>query len=541
MFPSYKKEISSKTVGCFMLMTYSPSRCASSWLHAIITSPVIRPMAPALMFHPKTSITQFRDTALQIWSLWTIWGVWAFWQTRFMGTPTLQIFWIGKWWGTNFRNLTCLRPITHDITVINIILCQALHCEFCVSWSISMLEGCRRQWSACQRGCRSEIQGREDRDYHEACSSGRNSSECDLNLRPFGNWLEDSPWQCWGEWIVRKTWERRGSSFSQLGLEPLLRNDVACSPWVYQPAGLGISYPYTTYILLQCAAQVVRHRSLSTRCPCGPLWPTSIWSSLHCKRFDYHGSLVSTLLLNFWFLRLLSLTRLFTFFDFSKLSSFPSTFAFALATFALGSRLCLGLCTRLGSWGSSRSFAGILGPAVLSCMTWLAAMAAFHWLWAITRKVSFLAAVVASDTLRALLWPCSHMHFAVQVIGESHSGVVCYHRLPNPGNSSCTTVELNILCHLLRQISQIHQKLVALVDTQITQLACNQWSLQLEWNPSISAPISRSTSIRACLSDFFTVYFRQASLYCSASGRLIKLNSLRSNLKSSKPFASWMP
>ena len=261
-------------------------------------------------------------------------------------------------------------------------------------------------------------------------------------------------------------------------LDPLLRNDVACSPWVYQPAGLGISYPYTTYILLQCAAQVVRHRSLSTRCPCGPLWPTSIWSSLHCKRFDYHSSLVSTLLLNFWFLRLLSLTRLFTFFDFSKLSSFPSTFASALATFALGSRLCLGLCTRLGSWGSSRFLAGILGPAVLSCMTWLAAMAAFHWLWAITRKVSFLAAVVASDTLRAMLWPCSHMHFAVQVIGESHSGVVCNHRLPNPGNSSCTTVELNILCHLLRQISQIHQKLVALVDTQITQLACNQWSLQ---------------------------------------------------------------
>ena len=127
MFPSYKKEISSKTVGCFMLMTYSPSRCASSWLHAIITSPVIRPMAPALMFHPKTSITQFRDTALQIWSLWTIWCVWAFWQTRFMGTPTLQIFWIGKWWGTNFRNLTCLRSITHDITVINIIMCQVLH------------------------------------------------------------------------------------------------------------------------------------------------------------------------------------------------------------------------------------------------------------------------------------------------------------------------------------------------------------------------------------------------------------------------------
>ena len=127
MFPCYKKEISSKTVGCFMLMTYSPSRCASSWLHAIITSPVIRPMAPALMFQPETSITQFRDTALQIWSLWTIWCVRAFWQTRFMGTPTLQLFWIGKWWGTNFRNLTCLRSITHDITVINFILCQVLH------------------------------------------------------------------------------------------------------------------------------------------------------------------------------------------------------------------------------------------------------------------------------------------------------------------------------------------------------------------------------------------------------------------------------
>ena len=113
MFPCYKKEISSKTVGCFMLMPYSPSRCASSWLHAIITSPVIRPMAPALMFQPETSITQFRDTALQIWSLWTIWCVWAFWQTRFMGTPTFQILWIGKWWGFNFRNLTFLRPTYH--------------------------------------------------------------------------------------------------------------------------------------------------------------------------------------------------------------------------------------------------------------------------------------------------------------------------------------------------------------------------------------------------------------------------------------------
>ena len=57
MFPCYKKEISSKTVECFMLMSYSPSRCASSWLHAIITSPVIRPMAPAFMFQPETSIT----------------------------------------------------------------------------------------------------------------------------------------------------------------------------------------------------------------------------------------------------------------------------------------------------------------------------------------------------------------------------------------------------------------------------------------------------------------------------------------------------
>ena len=232
-------------------------------------------------------------------------------------------------------------------------------------------------------------------------------------------------------------------------LDPLLRNDVACSPWVYQPAGLRISYPYTTYKILQCAAQVVCHRSLSTRCPCGPLWPTSIWSSLHCKGFDYHSSLVSTLLLNFWFLRLLSLTRLFTFFNFSKLSSFPSTFATAFAAFALCSRLCLGLCRRLGSWGSSRSFAGILGPAVLSCMTWLAAMAAFHRLWAITSKVSTFAAVVASDTFRTLLCPCCHMKSAVQVIGESHSSVVRDHRLPNPGNSSGTTVELNIFCHLL--------------------------------------------------------------------------------------------
>ena len=40
---------------------------------------------------------------------------------------------------------------------------------------------------------------------------------------------------------------------------------------------------------------------------------------------------------------------------------------------------------------------------------------------------------------------CCHMNSAVQVIGESYSGVVRNHRLPNPGNSSCTTVELNIL------------------------------------------------------------------------------------------------
>ena len=43
-----------------------------------------------------------------------------------MGTPTLQIFWIGKWWGVNFRNLTCLRPITQDIVVLTFILCQVL-------------------------------------------------------------------------------------------------------------------------------------------------------------------------------------------------------------------------------------------------------------------------------------------------------------------------------------------------------------------------------------------------------------------------------
>ena len=231
-------------------------------------------------------------------------------------------------------------------------------------------------------------------------------------------------------------------------LEPLLRNDVACSPWVYQPAGLRISYPYTTYKTLQCAAQVVCHRSLSTRCPWGPLWPTSIWFSLHCKDLTTIAA---------WFpppaqllvletpqphkaLHLLQLLETFL---------LSSTFATAFAAFALCSRLCLGLCNRLGCWGSSRSFAGILGPAVLSCMTWLAAMAAFHRLWAITSKVSTFAAVVASDTFRTWLWPCCHMNSAVQVIGESHSGVVRDHRLPNPGNSGGTTVELNIFCHLL--------------------------------------------------------------------------------------------
>ena len=53
-------------------------------------------------------------------------------------------------------------------------------------------------------------------------------------------------------------------------LDPLLRNDVACSPWVYQPAGLRISYPYTTYKTLRvcCSGGVspVSQYSMS-------LWP----------------------------------------------------------------------------------------------------------------------------------------------------------------------------------------------------------------------------------------------------------------------------
>ena len=569
MFPCYKKEISSKTVGCFMLMTYSPSRCASSWLHAIITSPVIRPMAPALMFQPETSITQFRDTALQIWSLWTLWCVWAFWQTRFMGTPTLQIFWIGKWWGVNFRNLTFLRPITHDITVINFILCQVLHlrktthhpktrvhkCPVtpafpirltwtcppfmvfplhisrCVmvfltklfkitTWHVIIITVCRFRcttrheiiftvcrfigcFNVClkQNVCFNGIglmfiknmlkKATASKMKHPTNIGKRLQHVCTLHLKlpTFDLDLGRTSWPTLGDlrnllsgnmihrvlsqrvlsslsyqvlshnilrdnccnWTttttsvsfglfrfsavnvhsvssvhgaqVHRCWSRtlhttlvlwkqtdfqppcslrnlqrkfqflqkqstllsiakdclptsfqKGVSWDHIQrnsyhyytlhgnlrltylefqiynpfdrqiivsctlqawrwtrilkthsvvLDPLLRNDVACSPWVYQPAGLRISYPYTTYKLLQCAAQVVCHRSLSTRCPCGPLWPTSIWSSLHCKGFDYHSSLVSTLLLSFWFLRLLSLTRLFTFFNLSKLSSFP--------------------------------------------------------------------------------------------------------------------------------------------------------------------------------------------------------------------------
>ena len=270
------------------------------------------------------------------------------------------------------------------------------------------------------------------------------------------------------------------------------------------------------------------------------LWSTSIWSSLHCKGFDYHSRLVSTLLLNLWFLRLLSFCRLFTFFNFSKLSSFPSTFATAFAAFALCSRRCLWLCSRLGCWGSSRSFAGILGPAALSCMTWLAAMAAFHRLWACTSYVSSFAAVVASDALRALLWPCSHMHPAVQVIGESHTCVVC-HTDSQTLATAVAPVKLHELCHLVWQVSMVEKVLIpSLMRKSVSWPAISEAS-SIEWNPSISAPISLSTSIRRCLSDFFTVYFRQASLYCSASGRLIKLNSLPSNLKSSKPFASSMP
>ena len=258
-------------------------------------------------------------------------------------------------------------------------------------------------------------------------------------------------------------------------LDPLLRNDVACSPWVYQPAGLRISYPYTTYKLLQCAAQVVCRRSLSTRRPCGLHGPTSFWSSLHC--FDCHSNLI-TLLLSLWFLRLLSFCRLFTFFNFSKLPSFSTAFAPALAAFALCSRLCLGLCRRLRSGWPSWSFAGILGPAVLSCVPWLAAVTAFHRLWAFTSYVPFLAAIVASDAFRALLWPCSHMHPAVKVIGESHSGVVCHHRLPNSGYCSCTAVKLHELCYLVWQVSKVEKELIPLIDAQVSQLTSDQWSFQ---------------------------------------------------------------
>ena len=41
-------------------------------------------------------------------------------------------------------------------------------------------------------------------DYHKACSSGRNSFKCNLNLRPFGNWLEDSPWQAEESGFLKK-------------------------------------------------------------------------------------------------------------------------------------------------------------------------------------------------------------------------------------------------------------------------------------------------------------------------------------------------
>ena len=512
MFPCYKKEISSKTVGCFMLMTYSPSRCASSWLHAIVTSPVIRPMAPALMFQPETSITQFRDTALQIWSLWTIWCVWAFWQTRFMGTPTLQIFWIGKWWGTNFRNLTCLR----SITVINFILCQVLHlrktthhpktrvhkCPVtpaflirltwtcppfmvfplhvsrCVmvfltklfkitTWHVIIITVCRFRcttrheiiftvcrfivcFNVClqQNVCFNGIglmfiknmlkKATASKMKHPTNIGKRLQHVCTLHLKlpTFDLDLGRTSWPTLGDlrnllsgnmihrvlsqrvlsslsyqvlshnilrdnccnWTttttsvsfglfrfsavsvhsvssvhgaqVHRCWSRtlhttlvlwkqtdfqppcslrnlqrkfqflqkqstllsiakdclptsfqKGVSWDHIQrnsyhyytlhgnlrltylefqiynpfdrqiivsctlqawrwtrilkthsvvLDPLLRNDVACSPWVYQPAGLRISYPHTTYKLLQCAAQVVCHRSLSTRCP---LWP----------------------------------------------------------------------------------------------------------------------------------------------------------------------------------------------------------------------------------------------------------------------------
>ena len=240
--------------------------------------------------------------------------------------------------------------------------------------------------------------------------------------------------------------------------------------------------------------------------------------------------------LTFWFLRLLSLCRLFTFFNLSKLSSFPSTFATTFAAFALCSRLYLGLCNRLGCWGISRSFAGILGPAVLSCMTWLAAMAAFYRLC-----MSSFATIVASDALRALLWPCSHRHLVVQVIGEFHTCVVCHHRLPNSGHCCCTTVKLHELCYLVWQVSQVEKVLIPLSDAQVSQLTSNQWSFQhrvksFDLSPNLSQYIHKKMPLwllHRVLQAGFSV--------CSASGRLIKLNSLRSNLKSSKPFASWMP
>ena len=104
--------------------------------------------------------------------------------------------------------------------------------------------------------------------------------------------------------------------------------------------------------------------------------------------------------------------------------------------------------------------------------------------------VPFLAAIVASDAVRALHWPCSHMHPAVQVVGESHSGVVCHHKLPNSGHCSCTAVKLHELCYLVWQVSKVEKELIPLIDAQVSEAS------SIEWNSSISASISLNTSIR---------------------------------------------
>ena len=141
-------------------------------------------------------------------------------------------------------------------------------------------------------------------------------------------------------------------------------------------------------------------------------------------------------------------------------------------------------CSTSGSWDSSASSGSspsstsrnfllsldlLLGPAVLSCMTWLAAMAAFHRLWAITSYVSSFAAVVASNALRALLWPVATCTLLSRSLVSLIRVCGMPPQTPNSGHCCCTTVKLHELCYLVWQVSQVEKVLIPLSDVQVSR------------------------------------------------------------------------